>query len=225
VDGAEHDLRAARSALATLMGRPVTDEFQVAAEGDPSIPVDTLEKAISEGLNRRTDVKQIELSVKSGNIDIAVAKGQATPTVSVSGGVGLLYDWTGNDVGEVSAGVKVSMPVLDAGAVKNQVQAIQKQNEVYAAQENQLVKNITVSIRNSWDGVQIAKEKLDYAKLAADTTDLQLQIVKTQQEKGTASTQDLLTASVNAANALTALQSARSSYQLAVLLLTSAMGY
>ncbi len=225
LDSAERDLRAARSSLAALMGRPVTDEFQVDEEQDPGIPVDSLEKAISEGLSRRTDVKQMELNVKSGNIELAVAKGQATPTVNVNGGVSVLYNWNGKDVGEVTAGVKVSMPVLDAGAVKNQVDAIQRQNDVYAAQEDQLVRNITTSIRNAWDGVQIAREKLEYAKLAAETTDLRLRILKVQQENGTASAQDLLTASVNAANALAALQAAKNASQLAVLMLENVMGY
>jgi outer membrane protein TolC len=225
VDTAENNMRSARYSLAVLMGRPVDSRFQVEATGEPALPVDSLEKAVSEGLSRRTDVKQIQLNVKSGNIDIAVAQGQATPTVSVSGGVSVLYDWTGSDTGELSANVKISMPVLDAGAVKNQVDALRSQNTVYSAQEDQTVKNITTGISNAWYGIQIAKEKLDYANLAADTTQLQLKIVEAQQKNGTASTQDLLTAAVNAANAQTALQAATSAYQLGVLALENAMGY
>jgi outer membrane protein len=225
VDGAEHDLRIARITLATFMGSSLESDFSVADAADPTVPASTVEEAVAAGLSRRMDIKQLELNVKSSNIDLAVARGQATPTLSVSGGVNWLYDWTGKvGAGVASAGVKVSMPVLDAGAVKNQVDSILRQNDVYAAQASQLQKSIATSIRNAWEGVQLANEKLDVAMLSVEAADLQYQIVSAQRDSGTASNQDLLSSALNLANARNAGAAAQSAAQLAVLQLQNAMG-
>jgi outer membrane protein TolC len=125
----------------------------------------------------------------------------------------------------VNLGVKVSMPVLDAGSVNNQVKSILSQNGVYALQETQLRKSITTAIQNAWEGVQLAGEKVEVARLSVEAADLQYQIVSAQRDAGTASNQDLLTASVNLANAQNSLATAESAAELAVLQLQNVMGY
>lgn len=225
VDSASHDLRFARIALATLMGMPPDSNFTVADADDPVVPAATVEEAVAQGLQRRVEIKQVELTLKSSNIDLAVARGQGTPTVSLTGGANVLVAWNGSNGGTAFAGLKVAMPILDAGGVKNQVNAILKQNDVYVQQETQLRKSITTAIRNAWDGLVLAREKLELAGLSADTYNLQYQIISAAHNAGTASTQDLQTASVNATTAQMGLATAKSAVQLAALLLLNAMGY
>jgi outer membrane protein len=226
VDGAANDLRIARIGLATFMGYPADKGFTVADAPQPSVNVDTVDKAVAVGLRRRVEIKQVELNIKSSNVDLAVARGQATPTVSVSGGVNWLYDWTSAmHAGVVGASVKISMPILDAGAVKNQVDSILRQNDVYVLQETQLQKSIATTIQNAWQAVELAGEKLEVAKLGVEASDLQYQLVSAQRDAGTASNQDLLTAAVNLANAENALATAQSAAELAVLQLQNVMGY
>ena len=102
---------------------------------------------------------------------------------------------------------------------------IQQQMAVYSAQADQQRNGMAADIQDAYEGVQLAMEKLDLAKLTADNLDLQYQLLKTENQYGTATNQDLLNASVNAANGQTALQKARSDAQLAVLLLQNVMGY
>ena len=136
------------------MGYALDQDFAVADAPQPSAPVSTVEEAVAAGLARRLEIKQVELNIKSSNVDLAVARGQATPTVSVSGGVNWLYDWTGAaSAGVVGASVKLAMPVLDAGAVRNQVDSILRQNDVYVLQETQLQKSIATAIQNAWQAV------------------------------------------------------------------------
>jgi outer membrane protein TolC len=226
VNGAANDLRAARLALATFMAYPVDSVFTVADVPQPSTPVNTMEEAVTAGLARRVEIKQVELNIKSSNVDLALARGQAWPTVSVSGGVNWLYDWTGStSAGVLGASVKLAMPVLDAGAVRNQVDSILRQNDVYALQETQLQKSISTVIQNAWQAVQLSGERLEVAKLGVEATDLQYQIVSAQRDSGTASNQDLLTAAVNLANAQNALATAQRAAELAVLQLQNVMGY
>jgi len=226
VDSAANDLHFARLGLATLMGFPAEKDFTVADAPQPSVKVDTVEQAVSAGLGRRVDIKLVELNIKSSNVDLAVTRGQATPTVSVSGGVNWLYDWSSvMHAGVAGAAVKLSMPILDAGAVKNQVDSILRQNDVYALQETQLRKSIATAIQSAWQAVQIDGEKLEVARLGVEANDLQYQIVSAQRDSGTASNQDLLTAAVNLANARNALATAQSTVELAVLQLQNVMGY
>jgi outer membrane protein TolC len=224
VDGAANDLLNARVGLAGLMGLSLNAQFTVADAPDPTVPADTVDAAVAAGLSQRMEIKQVELALKSSNIDLSLARGQATPTVSVSGGMNVLYGWSGNTAAVLGATVKVSMPILDAGAVKNQVDALLRQNDVYSVQESQLQKSITTAIRSAWQGVILARERLEVAQLGVEATDLQYQLVSAQRDAGTASNQDLLTAAVNLANAENALATAQSTAQLAVLQLQNLMG-
>jgi outer membrane protein TolC len=117
------------------------------------------------------------------------------------------------------------MPILDAGAVRNLVEAALQQDEAYRLQEQQLRKSIVAAIENDWESVQLQNERVELARLTAENDDLLVEVYKIQVQNGTASTQELLTASVNAASAHTAYVQAQSNAQLAVLQLLSDMGY
>ena len=227
VDSAAHDLQVAGAALAVLMGMPPDSAFTVAETDDPVIPAATLDAAVADGMKRRSEIKQLELSIKSGAIDTAVARGLATPTVIVSGGVNLDLQWATvpQSAYSITAGVKVSMPILDAGTAQNQADAATRQTAVYAVQETQLQKSIASDIRTAWDNVLVVRERRDLAQAQADLTALQLQIVQAQFDNGTASNQDLLTAAANDANARSVLGTAVSAVQLALLQLLNVMGY
>ena len=190
------------------------------------VPVSTVEEAIAEALARRTEVQQIALSRQSSEIDRALIKGQTLPTVSVTGGATLTHDWgLGTNAGQGSLGVKVGLPILDAGAADHQLDANRLQNEVYAAQDRQMRANIATDVEEAFNLLQIQLQRLQVARLDAEKLDLQFKLKRTSAQFGTATNQDLLDASVNAGNAQAALVAAQRNAQLAVLQLRNAMGY
>ncbi len=222
----EHTLRLARIRLAILVGMPPDGEFTVAQPDVEQVPAQTLPEAISVALSRRVDLKLIELNRRSNAVDLAVARGLATPTVSVVGGVTMLIDNTMSAyAGLANAGVKIAMPILDAGASQNLVDQSTRLDGVYQVQMSQLQKSITADVQDAWESMELAKDKVDLAEQTAENDDLLVDVYKIQSRTGIASTQDLLTASVNAANAHTAAVQAQSAAQLAVLQLLSVMGY
>ena len=117
------------------------------------------------------------------------------------------------------------MPVLDAGAARNLADASVRLEGVYAAQMSQLQKSIAADVQDAWETMELEKERVDLAQQTAENDDLLVDVYKIQSRNGTASTQDLLTASVNAANAHSAAVQAQAGAQLAVLQLLSVMGY
>jgi len=222
----DHTLRLARIRLSILMGVPTDRQFSVAQPADEQVPAGTLEEAISVALSRRVDLRLIELNRKSNAVDLAVARGLAAPTVSLIGGVDMVIDNTTNTyAGLANAGVKIAMPVLDAGASRNLVDQSTQLDQVYQVQMSQLQKSVAADVQDAWESMQLAKEKVELAQETAQNDDLLVDVYKVQRATGTASTQDLLTASVNAANAHTAAVQAQSSAQLAVLQLLNVMGY
>ncbi|HVO39704.1 MAG TPA: TolC family protein [Spirochaetia bacterium] len=227
VRSSEHTLRLARIRLANIMAMPPDSQFTVVQPPEAQVPAATLADAVSLALSRRVDMKLIQLNKRSNAIDIAAARGQATPTVSVGGGASVYMDYSLNNAwaGLVNAGVRVSMPVLDAGAAQNLVDAGTRLDGVYTVQMSQLQKSIAADVQDAWEAVELQKERVELARQTAENDDLLVEVYKVQSRNGTASTQDLLTASVNAANARTASVQAQAAAQLAVLQLLSVMGY
>jgi len=224
---ADHDLALARERLAILLGYPPDEQFSVAETADPSLPAPSLEAAIAIGLKKRPDLAQLGLSRRSSGIDLLLAKGASQPTVSVTGGFNAAIATPGSstvDAASVSAGVKIALPVLDAGAAKDQENAASRQMALYDAEVSQLAFGIAADIRDAYDNAIILKERIDLAKSNMEALDALFVVTKTQNQYGTATTQDVLTASVNAANAEVAYQAARNAYLLGVLTLETDMG-
>jgi outer membrane protein TolC len=194
---------------------------------DEQVPATTLSEAVALALSRRVDLQLIELSRRSNAVDLALARGQATPTVTVGGGVNMFVDNTKNNIyaGTVNAGVKIAMPILDAGAAQNLIDASTRLDGVYQAQMTQLGQSIAADVQDAWESMELAKEKVELARQTAANDDLIVDVYKIQSRNGTASTQDLLTASVVAATAHSAFVQAQASSQLAVLQLLNVMGY
>jgi outer membrane protein TolC len=223
----EHDLRIARIKLSNLAGWPADREYSVAETGEPAMPTVTLQAAIADGLSTRPELKQIDISRRSSEIDLRLAHGLSTPTVSVSAGVSWGGEWTSTAASGavVAAAVTVGMPLLDAGNAKHQAEKVAQQQAVYAAQESQERKTIATDIQNAYESMQILSDRLAVARLSAQNLEAQFEVTRTAVQYGTKTNQDLLDASVNAANGRTAAAKAQSDLELAVLQLRAAMGY
>lgn len=227
VESARHDLALASQRLANLMGRDPAAGFSVAEIPDEPMPATSVDEAISLGLSRRSELALAELGRQSAAIDLALARGLAQPGVSLTSGLGLSVGPVGGstqDAEYASIGLKFTMPVLDGGSAEAQARASQATMALYDAQERQLRLTIAADIRDAYWTVSIMAQKVELARQSMELYENQLALVRAQNSFGTATNQDLLTASVNAANAEAAYAGARTSYLLAVLALETAMG-
>jgi outer membrane protein TolC len=225
VESARHDLGIARIRLANLLGWPRDREFSVAEAEDPTVPVASVEEAVSQGLSQRPELRQIELNAQSAAIDLDLLRGLAWPTAGVSGGIGWTLDWQGGNAFVASLGVKVGLPIYDSGSLAHQIDADAVQGDIYSRQAAQLRETIATDIQEAYEIVQIQMEKLEVAKLSVEKFDMQFTFTRTKLDHGTATNQDVLNASVDLANAQSALSKAQRDAQLAVLQLQAVMGY
>jgi len=225
---AQHDLLYARIRFATLLGLDPNLMFQLAETGDPQVPVATIDEAVKTGLELRPDIKQLELSLQSAKIDLALANAASNITINLIGSANLALDWTTptlKSAESLSAGVKIGLPVLDSGAVKYQTDSISGQIQIYSQQAVLARKTIETDIREAYESLQLQIVKLELAKLTTERYDMKFAILKSQVDHGTASNQDLLTASVDAATYASAYVTAKNTTQLAILQLLNVMGY
>lgn len=225
LDGYQHALRLAGLRLANLMGRPPARPFSVAAVEAPQPPGQSLQQAVADGLARRTDIQQLELNRRSVAVDLTLARGLKQPTVGLTAGLDGAADGSGSLGWAASAGLRLGVPVLDSGAARSLQQVARLQDQLYAQQEEQLRQSIAADIEDAYGSLLVALERVEAAQGNADAFELQFELKQVQNRYGTATTLDLLTAAVDAANARTAAARARSDAQLAALKLQNVMGY
>jgi len=229
---AELDLRLAqgtlevdREKLSALAGWPLDRVYQVAEVGDLPLPSLDVAAAVARALAQRSDMRQLMLSQASTDIDLALNKGKATPTVKASSGLTYTHDWSrSTDVFSWNAGVNVAAPIYDAGSIDAQVRQAAMQKDSYTLQQQQLassiatdVKNALYSLRDLIGRVELAQESLDLAQSQYDLASLQY-------DSGVNSNLDVLTASVALTTARVNEGKARSDAQLGVLALQNTMG-
>jgi len=224
----EKGLRLARERLAVIMGSadPTHASFIVAELQDPALPAASIEEAIAIGLKKRTDLAQLDLRSQSSQIGADLARAQAKPTVALTGGLGTAVGWTATPVaaGAFSLGAKVALPVYDAGAADFQARTSEGQSLLYGYQAAQLRKTLASDIRDFYESASLSSDRVALARDSMDLADRQFDLVQAQNQYGTATLQDLLTASVNRSSAEVGYQTARSAYLSAVLQLSTAMG-
>jgi outer membrane protein TolC len=226
LDGYRHALRLAGLRLANLMGRSPDQAFSVAAVDAPQPPAQSLQQAVADGLARRTDIQQLELNRRSVAVDLALARGLKQPSIGITAGLDSTLDWPAGKAGWLaSAGLKLGIPVLDSGTARSLQEAARLQDQLYSQQEEQLRQSIAADIEDAYGSLQVQLERVEAAQGNAEALEQQFQLKQVQNKYGTATTLDLLTAAVDAANARSALARAKSDAQLAALKLQNVMGY
>jgi len=223
---ADKTLRLANERLAVIMGKSPGERFSVADIEDPAMPAASVDEAIAIGLQKRSDVAQLDMNAKSSLIDAALARAQAKPNISVTGGAGLAIGWTATPVlaTALSLGAKIALPVFDSGVADLQARTSEGQAAQYGFQAAQLRKTLASDIRDYFEGARLQAERVGLAKDSMDLADAQFELVKAQNKYGTATVQDVLTASVTAATAEVGYGTAKSAYLSVVLQLSTAMG-
>ncbi len=227
VETSRHDLALARQRLANLLGMPPDSGFSVAEIADAAPRAASLEDAVSTGLAKRIELAQADLSRRSSAIDLALAKGQSQASINLTGGLNVALDTstaTTRNADYATLGLRLGLPVLDAGAAAALVASSSALVGVYSTTRKQLEQSIAADIRDAWWTLDLQVRRIDLALQSRDLFNAKLALVKAQNSMGTATNQELMTAVVDAATAEATYATAKSNYLLAVIALETAMG-
>jgi outer membrane protein TolC len=214
-----------RQQLSAKVGWPVDKAYAVAEADDLPAPNLTPEDAVKQALAQRSDIRQLQLSLQKAQITLDLTRGQATPTVSVTGGLDWTHVWTGpEDTLDLSAGLTVKAPIIDGGAAAAAIKASELGAEKLRIQEEQMTASITTSVRSALASLRNLVARADLAKRNLDLAQSQYDLTKIQFDSGVKSNLDVLTASVSLTTAQVAAAKARADAQLGVLALQNALG-
>ncbi len=149
---------AAESALAALLGRSPREIMDGAIPRGKSLETIPTPPVIpagvpSELLERRPDIQQAEMNVKSANANIGVAKAAWFPTISLTGMFGVvspeLHTLMSNPLKTWSYGGSASMPLLDFGRSTYGVEAAEAQQRESLATYEKTVQNAFKDMRDA----------------------------------------------------------------------------
>ena len=216
-----------RKRLSLAVGWPLDKAYTVLDATVEETPGLEPQQALETAFKQRPELKTLDLEVTYAGVDLSLQDSQYAPAVSVNGSVGLAQDWTANSqgYGVMSAGVTVALPPLYDGKQQSSL-VRQKGNAVesYRVQRDQERQSITIDVQNALFNVLDARDRLDLAKQNLEETQ---GVYEMQQEKfraGSATSVDVMTAFANLATAQVGLETAKSTYYLAILTLDYDMG-
>jgi outer membrane protein TolC len=222
---AQDSLVTSREQLSALVGWALERQFAVSEVPDLPIPSLDVAPTVARALSQRPEMRQFDLQRASGQIDLALAKSQSSPSVSLSGGYTLSTDWgAGGDSSGWSAGVQLSVPIADSGLTAAQERQASLQMQSLEIRREQLGAAIATQVRGA---INTLRDLLARAELAASNLQLardQYELAQIQYQSGVISTLDLLEASVTLTAAEVDLSRSRSNVQLGVLALQAAAG-
>ncbi len=226
----QNTLASTRLALSLLMGLDATADYRLEEPPSRPMPAASLEEARTKALSQRIDAQQLNVSIASSRIDLALGQAAANPIVAVNGGINLTLNWTTNglddsrQIGTFFAGLNLGLPILDAGQADAQTSAARNQLNVYQQQADQLTRTVSMQVESAWNTCQVLSGRVETAKQNVEMLALTEKVVQSQVDSGTATLKDALNATANLATAELAQLQAEFNLQTAILNLENTMG-
>jgi len=218
-------LSIARKNLSALTGLSPSMEYRVIEEKEISVPELELKKLMETASLRRTDLRQLYLEIESLKISERLSKSKASPVISISGEVGYSRDWDlETDYSSWSAGINASIPILDWGDRKAELEQIETQKKINSIRIEKLNTEIALEIEENVNTVKTLLSKLELSQARMSLAEDEYTLVETQYNENLASTMDLLEASVKLSTAQAEVQNVKSQLNLAILELEKSAG-
>ena len=168
---AQNQFEQQKMSLARTIGIPVAQQFQL-SDAVPYAPLMSmdLEEALAHAYQVRPEFRAAESRVRSAELAVKAAKGEALPTLAVTGQTGFIGPAPGSaeNTYAVSAGVRI--PIFQGGKVKadvDQAATLLKQErlqlENLRARVEYEIRSALLEVKTSDDQVNVAKQQIDLA--------------------------------------------------------------
>ena len=186
-------------------------EITDTSDFDVAIPVTTDEQALAEvptmltvyeaALAQRPEIHNKQLSVESSDLQLKIAKAGVLPTVSMTGGVGTSTNsMSGNGWGEqmktnfdASAGVSVSIPIIDGRKAKTSINKARIAQEQARADLLSEEKDLYSTVEELWLDAINNQQKFRSAKASVESEQASYNLLQEQFNVGLKNIVELLT--------------------------------
>jgi outer membrane protein TolC len=186
-----------RKKLVLLAGLDPQADFAIADPGDPVPQAGDLASALKIALAERTELKKSELLIAMADIDVRLAASQSSPIVAAEAGLDWSRSWPeGDDIGSFSAGVGVSLPVIDGGRAAAAVRAARNGVEILKMEREETRLNVSMEVEESLIGYADSVARLALAERARDQLRARQGLAEARFQEGLASRWDVLQANL-----------------------------
>ena len=186
-------------------------EITDTSDFDVAIPVTTDDQALAEvpamltvyqaALAQRPEIHNAQLSVESSDLQLKIAKAGVLPTVSMTGGVGTSTNsMSGNGWGDqmktnfdASAGVSVSIPIIDGRKAKTSINKARIAQEQARADLLSEEKDLYSTVEGFWLDAINNQQKFRSAKASVESEQASYDLLQEQFNLGLKNIVELLT--------------------------------
>jgi len=184
VIAAEGELAVARSALATLLQRPLTDVLAVGGAIPAGQPGETsLADAIAHAMARRAPVRIAASGTSDAQLRLVAERGTFLPRVDAFGTIGASGGTAGRRDADYTAGIAVTLEVFDRARPARIVVA---RGEVDTARAGEAMARdaVTMEVVAAWHRLRAAREMTGVATTAAGQAEAAARIVRDRYAEG-----------------------------------------
>jgi len=168
-----------------------------------------LAKFMEETLTWLPDIKISNQNIELANLDVKIAKGGLTPSVSIGGSVSTGYSggttsWNNQFTNNLSEqlSLSVTIPLWNRGKVKSNVKQSQYRREQTEIEAKETESNIQIQLEQEYNGVVAEQNKLSAAETGYKAYKENYDSYRIQYNAGLISTAELLQQQNNYLNAL-----------------------
>ncbi len=201
----EGQLQTTRGALALSMGLPANVPYDIQLPTDTTLPLgitDSVDTLIERAVRERPDLESARAQARASRARVSVARSQALPSLSFSGGTGETYFLNTPTFGNsYTASVQLQIPIFSGWSQIYNVQAASAAARAAEQRAEGLEQLVIFEVFNSYYTLRTATQRIRTgADLLASATQSE-QVALGRYKAGAGSLLDLLTAQAALADA------------------------
>jgi outer membrane protein TolC len=161
----ETELGKQKIALARITGLPPNDAYELTDEvpfaAAPSLTVDD---AIHQALDRRSDIKAAEAQIRAAQRALAAARDERLPSLSINGNYGAIGTNPAQASATFSAAATLSIPIWQGGRSEGDIKVAQTSLAQRQSELEDLKGQVESDVRNAYLDLQAATSQVKLAQ-------------------------------------------------------------
>jgi outer membrane protein TolC len=181
----ENDLARQKINLARLVGLPANDNYNLAdAIGFSEPPALTLEDALKQAFETRSDLKSAEAQVRAAERSRAASRSERLPSLAVSADLGEIGPRFNQAERTYTVAASVKIPIWQGGRAAGDIEQSEAALDQRRAELQDLRGRIESDVRNAFLDLRAAKSQIDLASSNRDVARETLRLAKEKLDAG-----------------------------------------
>ncbi|MBZ5521935.1 MAG: TolC family protein [Acidobacteriia bacterium] len=199
---AENQLLQQRMKLARVIGLPVSQAFELtdAVPNTPTPPLE-LEEALQRAYARRPDYLALLSRVRSAELQVKAARGEALPTIDLNGDFGAIGQTVGSSRQTFTVAGSLRIPIFQGGRVKGDVMQAQSALDQLRSQLEDMKSRIEFEVRSTALDVKTSIEQVAVARQSIELAGEQLKQAQDRYASGVSGSLEVVQAQESVATA------------------------